>query len=264
MSAGGQCAEWGAAPCLCSPRASEQDKAAEGPWTLLITALTNLSSPLQQPFAAHEVNSSFFASSLGYNQLRKSSSHAASNSCKNFNLKNCKNKNLKLEIILQLGEHGCHEGKVCVGCRAAGFLQTIYPSRLRSEIFQSTSAIKYSGKQELLLYCGYLLKSQGNGDSTCCPPYLIAVGFKSWFASTNSFTIKTKEPLWKALKKKLLCGNPQLLGGRSGKKEEKILGPLLPDDKSQASTCSLQGGSLVLGAGCVVPALRAVSGAPSG
>lgn len=213
---------------MCSPRASEQDKAAEGPWTLLITALTNLSSPLQQPFAAHEVNSSFFASSLGYNQLRKSSSHAASNSCKNFNLKNCKNKNLKLEIILQLGEHGCHEGKVCVGCRAAGFLQTIYPSRLRSEIFQSTSAIKYSGKQELLLYCGYLLKSQGNGDSTCCPPHPTAVGFKSWFASTNSFTIKTKEPLWKALKKKTAVWEPTASRGKEWKEGRENPGAFAP------------------------------------
>lgn len=37
-----------------------------------------------------------------------------------------------------------------VGCRAAGFLHTIYSSRLRSEIFQSTSAIKCSGKQAIL------------------------------------------------------------------------------------------------------------------
>lgn len=36
--------------------------------------------------------------------------------------------------------------KKCVVCRAACFLQTIYPSRLRSEIFQNTNKVKYSGK----------------------------------------------------------------------------------------------------------------------
>lgn len=96
---------------------------------------------------------------------------------------------------------------MCYSCRPAGFLQTIYSSRLRSEIFQSTSAIKCSGKQELLLSCGYLLNSQGNWDRTRCPPHLTAVGFRSWFASTKLFTIKTKELLWKALKSNCCVGS---------------------------------------------------------
>lgn len=59
-----------------------------------------------------------------------------------------------------------------------------------------------------------------------------------------------------------LCGNPQLLKGRNRKKEEKMLGPLFPNDKTQDSTCSLPG--RFSSAGWVVPGLRAVCGAPSG
>lgn len=183
--------------------AGEEQPLACGPTELLsqrkqqkipavIPALTNLSSPLQQPFATQQSNSCYFTSLLAITSWE---------SRPLTQLQILVTKNSKLQVILISGKAFCHEGKVCGSCRAAGFLQTIYPSRLRSEIFQSTSAIKYSGKKELLLYCDYLLNSQGNWDRTCCPPHLTAVGFKSWFASTKSFTIKTKELLWKALKK---------------------------------------------------------------
>lgn len=137
MGPGGQSAGWGAAPCLWSHRARESSRRSLQ-WSL--------HSPISAPRWSSHLQPSRVIHVISLHLL-------AITTCESrplMQLQILATKNSKLQVILISGKGFCHEGKACGSCRAAGFLPTIYPSRLRSEIFQSTSAIKYSGKKELL------------------------------------------------------------------------------------------------------------------